>query len=224
MHRQKIVSRSGLALVAVTSALFASTSLPSVHATVAPATVHAEGGILATAGITQITPRGVWTFDVTLVVPQGSTTSSGAVLPSGIDMSRPWVAVSLRSPYSGGSCGNFANPVGYSAGEQQGNRWVGTYVDVACNDGSGYEFFRITWPAKLGIVSNPVSFALRGVDPAQFSTPTADGLIHAWPDFEQKDFPTLCGHRPWVGWECFGDGTGHVQKSSTGILTTAVVG
>lgn len=160
-------------------------------------------------------------FEVQFVVPQGSTVTTGPVLPTGVDLSRPWVSVAAK----GGSrtCSTLANPAQFSAGGQKGDRWTGLYVDVACDDDTGYGFYRFTWTAELWLVSNPLITATTGGQPVPFSTDVAQGVITAWPEQEQMGGITLCGFRHGRAPDCFARGQGMMLLSTAGVVTAGTV-
>jgi hypothetical protein len=117
-------------------------------------------------------------FTITLVVPSGSTTGASTV--SGVDFSHPWASLfelGTESPLNGvghtAACPTVVtNPTSFSAGYQAANyppppaQWVnqpsmghwsgppeptsGIYFDVACNDGAGYDFYRVQWDDVSG--------------------------------------------------------------------------
>ena len=159
-------------------------------------------------------------FEVRFVVPQGPTTSTGALVPAGVDLSRAWVAVSAGSSDGAGRCSTLANPSRYSAGAQKGDRWTGLHVDVACADGAGYDFYRFTWTSENWLVSNPLVTATTGSQPVPFSTDAANGVITSWPETEQWGGMTVCGFRHGRAAACFGGGQGFMLLSAAGVVTS----
>lgn len=159
-------------------------------------------------------------FEVRFVVPQGPTVSTGGVLPAGVDLSRAWVAVSAGASDGYGHCSTLANPSRYSAGAQKGDRWTGLHVDVTCDDGAGYEFYRFTWTSENWLVSNPMVTATTGSQPVPFSTDAANGVITSWPETEQWGGMTVCGFRHGRAATCFGGGQGFMLLSAAGVVTS----
>jgi hypothetical protein len=159
-------------------------------------------------------------FEVRFVVPQGPTVSTDGVLPSGVDLSRPWVAVSAGSSDGSGHCSTFANPSSYSAGSRKGDRWTGLFVDVVCDDGADYGFYRVSWTSENWLISNPMITATTGSQPVPFGTDVAHGVISSWPEAEQMGGMTVCGFRHGRAPRCFGGGQGTMLLSAAGVVTT----
>jgi hypothetical protein len=124
----------------------------------------APAGAGAADGGTAVTSSGLaafgWAdkFTVTFVVPSGPTT--GRTTIPGVDLGKPWASLYVLGSGSdlsgiGGTMGCstvVANPSGYSAGHpalpaRQGEivPVSGIYFDASCDDGGGYDFYRVRW-------------------------------------------------------------------------------
>jgi hypothetical protein len=158
-------------------------------------------------------------FQVQLVVPQGPTIASG--LLSGVDLSRAWVVVSSDSADGNGKCSNIANPSQFSAGRDKGGHWAGLYVDVRCDDGAGYSFYRFTWASDWQLTTDPLITTKTGGQPIRFWADTVSGVTQAKPDVEQMGAVTACGYRANRPPDCFASGSGLIVVSGTGVTTTA---
>lgn len=156
-------------------------------------------------------------FEVRLVIPEGSTVTTEAVAPLGVDLSRPWASVLARDDNS--SCSTVANPSQFSAGGRRGDRWTGLHVDIACGD----DVYRFTWTSELWLVSNPLITATTGAQPVPFSTDSASGVITAWPEAQQMGGLTVCEVRHGRAADCIAGGQGVTLLSAAGVATTGTV-
>lgn len=206
-------------VVLVAAVLAVVVTMPGARAADAVA-ARSEKGIVAYGALHDY--RGAYprTFQVQLVVPQGLTVSSGRL--AGVDLSRAWTVVSSDSADGYGRCSSIANPSQYSAGQEKGDHWAGVYVDVRCDDGAGYSFYRFTWASDWQLSTDPLITTKTGGQPIRFWADTVTGVTQAKPDVEQMGAVTACGYRsggrpP----ECFASGSGLVVVSSTGVTTTA---
>lgn len=96
-------------------------------------------------------------FVAMLVIPDG--TIAGTEQASSADLRKPWVAVHQNGKEGDvwfWACHNFENPTRFGRGHEEPatraswNRptWVGTYVDLHCDDGSEYEHFRVKFAPR----------------------------------------------------------------------------
>lgn len=224
LGRNRTVLRAGVIAMAMSAVVVSGTAdAQSI------ATGHAQEGLVATAGVTNDTARDAWRLNVQFVVPQGLASASNAALPSDVDLARPWAAISIDTTTPGRSCAAIVNPTGYSVGERHSRpgraaQWAGTYVDLPCADGSGFDFYRVIWNSeKTFLVTNPVALANVGALPAVFQAAGIRTSVEAAPEARQTGEVTLCGHRPNGGFQCFGrDGGGTILHSTTGVHATVV--
>ncbi len=225
----------------VRSSRFVLPGLIALVAAVPPASaglaqvVTASGGVLAQGYVPDATfPDGStrW-FEVTLGVPGGAVTSTGVAGP--VDVSRPWAVVTetIVSGAHGSQqenglqvCGQAQNPLRSSAGTVTGTTWTGAFVDVTCNDHTGYEFFRVGWDAgPYWMVTSPVATAPMGGQVTQWSAPDVRGTVTLWPTANQQSRVTVCGyHSAQSQPDCFGraSGYGAIVQSATGMVTEAI--
>lgn len=118
----------------------------------------ANSGLVA--DVAANTPSNNQVFDFKMVVPSGTCTG-GSLVP-GVDFCKPWATLAVayhdgRSDSSGLGggvrCSNVTNPTSWSDGYPVMNpRWgaeravkprSGIYADLACEDGSVYDFYRV---------------------------------------------------------------------------------
>jgi hypothetical protein len=114
------------------------------------------GGIIVYGDFVLSPSRGQEGVPFTFVIPSG--TSTGASLVPGVDFSKPWAAFAVG--YADGfgqvvanGCSTVSNPTSWSAGQPVTNPQSGAdrpikplsgiYFDVRCDDGSGYDFYRV---------------------------------------------------------------------------------
>lgn len=205
----------------------------------APAqTARSDDGVLATATVHDaVFPDGTtrW-LSVTLAIPRGGVHSTEPI--SSVDMGRPWalftetvVSDPARNNSTSGSvvCNQVTNPGRYDAGSlnARGNAWDGTTVDVRCEDGSGYAFYRVQWkPARdWPLVTNQVTTAWMGNQVTKWSAANAQGSIEMWPTAQQQSVVSICGVRSSPADDgpdsrCF-EGAGQVIPSTNGMTVHA---
>jgi hypothetical protein len=114
----------------------------------------ASGGLVATGGFSA--PNGD-VFTATFVIP----TSGAAESPhsGGVSFARPWASLEKWNGAPPGigtadPCSTVTNPTSWSAGYQVSSPYYsppgqqprsGVYVDIVCNDGSGFQYYRVRW-------------------------------------------------------------------------------
>jgi hypothetical protein len=157
-------------------------------------------------------------LEVTLAVPQGPV--AGTAPTASVDLRRPWAAVSewvITDPASGHRrngtqpCRGVANPNRWDPGalSDDGRTWVGTSVDVTCDDGAGFVFYRMTWePGPFWLVDNQVATTAMGGLVTSWSADGASGTVALRPLANEQAVVTVCGHRAGGGVDCFGGTTG----------------
>jgi hypothetical protein len=140
-----------------TAALFSFPAAAGAVDGVGAASAISSGGFVATGGAFIPSSQGQGGISATFVAPSGTCTGGSSV--SGVDFCKPWVSV-VEGYASGGfvgsqNCATVANPTGWSSGSlvTPASNWPtsgaptqplsGIYVDAACNDGSGYDFYRV---------------------------------------------------------------------------------
>lgn len=193
-------------------------SLPRAVAVSSPQTAHSNDGLLAHGYVDLPFPDGTTRrIDVTLVVPRGNPTSTPAT--GMIDLRRPWTVVSQwitddppsQARHDGTrSCESLFNPSTIREGSRSpdGRAWVGTSVDVVCDDGAGFDFYRVTWsPGPFWLVTNEVATAVMGGTLTTWATERASGVVTGRPLANQQAVVTVCGHRL-RHVECFGGASG----------------
>lgn len=173
-------------------------------------------------------------LSVTLAVPQGATTATPAT--GSVDLARPWVVVTetiSTDPASGHTrngrevCSSVSNPDGWSAGSlaPDGVTWVDASVDVGCDDGNGYLFYRLHWePGPFWLVTNQVTTTVMGGQVTTWSTDTVQGTVELHPRANQQAVVSVCGYREATGFDCFDRRRGHgaVIPSTDGMVAQAV--
>lgn len=120
-------------------------------------TAVSTGGLVADVAANTITNTQV--FDFKMVVPTG-TCAGGSLVP-GVDFCKPWAALAIARHGEGAggglgggvTCSAVVNPERWSAGAPVMNpRWGqdrpvkprnGIFADVPCDDGEGYNFYRV---------------------------------------------------------------------------------
>jgi hypothetical protein len=93
------------------------------------------------AGVT----HGFWG---TFVIPAGTVTGTGQIGSDPVDLQKPWVNFAeTLSTDRYALCLQNSNPTSYSAGTPGSapGTVTGLYVDVRCDDGAGYQFYRLTF-------------------------------------------------------------------------------
>lgn len=170
-------------------------------------------------------------LSVVLAIPQGKVTASPAV--RGVDLGRPWATVSetiVSDPAAGHAgdgtqvCSTASNPQRFEPGALTGDSWVGTSVDVTCDDGAGYQFYRILWDkGPYWLVSNQVTAASMGSQLTSWSSSSLRGTVELWPQANQQAKVTVCGYRPGTTHpNCFGPGEGLVIPSTNRMVVQAI--
>ena len=214
-----------LRVVLIGGATAAAVALPMAHARAASQVQVASSadGVFAQASV-GFTPGSARSFLVTFVVPKGPV--SGTPATGSVDLSRPWVAIKGYGADSTLACSQVANPAHFSPGGStpgaNASVWAGTYVDVACADGSGYQYYRVRWdPMPLwATVTNPLVTTWMQGQITQWDAGTLRGAVELWPNANQVATVTVCGYGS-GSVRCFGGGTGNVIPSTSGLLTTA---
>lgn len=165
-------------------------------------------------------------LSVSLVVPKGATTGTA---PTGlVDLARPWAVVTETSLSTGRDvCSSVANPEDWNEGSLAADSitWVGAWVDVRCDDGNGYLFYRVHWePGPYWLVTNPVVTTLMGGQVSLWSAGGMRGSVQLRPKANSPAVVTVCGHRADDGVDCFAhrSGYGAVIVSSDGMEAQAI--
>lgn len=255
--RRRLVTAVALLLVIVggmgVPAAEAGIAAPRVQVATATAGTYAQGG----TGYVDFPDGSTRWFTAMLVVPEGVVTGTPAVEDA--DLREPWAIVSERAwdrddpggGLSGGSevCHRLVNPASFHPGHS-GPRatwpasgpkptWEGMYFDVTCDDGAGYDFYRVHFDNYVSPWSGRESFIHRRsatghpLTDARYwgwSAPyRVNGLIEADPGGVQSAATTVCGHR----WEervgedgvpfleevvdCYGPGLGRIMVDVTAL-------
>lgn len=117
-----------------------------------PATVHSSPGTGSSPHSTSTAATVAWAdienpwgngvfYQVVMVQPAGTTVAT----PGDVDLSRPWVVMAAATPgvpLNTYACLSLDNPV---QGHLSPAYPASGSVDVSCNDGTGYDFYRVTW-------------------------------------------------------------------------------
>jgi hypothetical protein len=194
-------------------------------------------------------------FTVTLVVPSGPTTGASTV--PGVDFGKPWASffeLGTQAPLDGighsVACPTqVINPTSFSAGYQAANyppppaQWAneppmgnwsgplepvsGIYFDVTCNDGSGYDFYRVRWDDWLDPWTGRPQALWPGTGGAggYWGSSVQDGGYHGelGAQFNNNAFEvgyiSVWGHNA-TGFHYVADGAGDVDPQGVGIMTT----
>jgi hypothetical protein len=171
-------------------------------------------------------------LSVTLVVPAGPVVSSGPT--DSVDLAKPWAVLTETSVESGARvCGRVENPTTFNPGGLRqagdGEAWHGTSVDVRCDDGAGYQFYRVRWdPGMHWLVRNPFTTQWSEGHVSWWSAPPLRGSVQAWPAANQQAGFVVCGYRSATVQpseaDCFGQrsGYGAVIPETTRITSDAV--
>jgi len=123
-----------------------------VAAMAAPATVHSSPGTGSSPHSTSTSASIAWAdvenpfgngmfYQVVVVQPSGVTVAT----PGGVDLSRPWVVMAAATPgvpFNTYACLSLDN---HTSGHLAPAYPASGFVDVSCNDGLGYDFYRVTW-------------------------------------------------------------------------------
>jgi hypothetical protein len=204
-------------------------------ASASPYVVRSERGSVLSGYLNNVAfPDGsVRAFEVLLVVPQGSVTAGPM---GGVDLGRPWVAttVSLQhdAEYNNAGlvvCSTVANPSSWSAGaldhrDHATGAWHGAFVDVRCDDGAGYDFYRVAWdPGPYWWRVNAIS---RNWAQLPLYPWSGGGLQGTWSmaiDGIQTTHLVVCGYRAGAARSCVtGTSGGSVRHTQTSLTVTAV--
>jgi hypothetical protein len=138
-------------------ALFSSPATAGAVSGVGAATTISSGGFIATGGAFIPSTQGYGGISATFVAPSGTCTGGSVV--TGVDFCKPWASV-VEGYANGGvvgsqNCATLVNPTSWDEGWSvtPAANWSssdaptqprsGIYVDAACNDGSGYDFYRV---------------------------------------------------------------------------------
>ena len=186
-------------------------------------------------------------FTATFVNPSGSTTDASAV--PGVDLSKPWgslfelgAAGSTFGLGSGVACSTVVtNPASFSAGYQAYdyssafgtspvNPVSGVYFDATCDDGSGYDFYRVRWddtsgtPYPTGQPWPLFQDAEGGLGAFYWGSSVQDGGYHGTLTAldnggDEASQITVYGHNA-SGFHFVTDGSGQVYPNGSNIVTT----
>ncbi len=194
-------------------------------------------------------------FSAMLVVPDGTVVGSPAVEDA--DLREPWAILSQQAwgegeggGLSGGPevCHRFVNPTSFSTGHPGrtatwpagGPRpiWTGTSFDVTCDDGAGYEFYRVHFdPYRYSAdreahVRTRATFGLPQTDVRYWgwSAPhDVNGSLQAQPQGVQSASMSVCGYRweqvedeaePQLVSDCYGSGLGRIVPAVDTLTAT----
>jgi hypothetical protein len=217
----RLVLCGGVIASAITLPAFPANAGSGVQVATAPAAIFAAGEVPLEPGATRA-------FSVTLTIPQGPVTATPST--GSVDLTRPWATMTEWDGSGTELCSTAANPTRYTAGGLSANHltWRGTSVDLACNDRSGYTFYRVTWtPAPLSIlVTNPVVVNWMGGQVNRWDAGALHGVVALSPEANQTSVMTVCGYRPTGRGACYG-GThfmGMVIPTTDGMRATAFAG
>lgn len=111
-------------------------------------------------------------FYALLMLPGGNVEGSGPQRPNDPDLREPWVALVKTATDAAGrgrtECIGFSNPASASYEGAAIGRVPSMFADVKCDDGLGYEFYRLHWRG-----TEPIEFG-----PAQSTVPR--GPFQKW--------------------------------------------
>jgi hypothetical protein len=83
-------------------------------------------------------------------------------------------------------------------------------VDVTCDDGAGFAFYRVTWtPGPFWLVTNEVATTTMGGVVTSWSTDTVDGTVTLRPLANEQAIVNVCGYRSATEAHCFGGTSGY---------------
>jgi hypothetical protein len=182
-------------------------------------------------------------FRVELVVPQGEITSTGTI--DGLDLARPTVRVSAWRYdalwYHTQSCWSASNTDSFGAGGLNpshefpdgrynppdpqpwyGPSWEGVWVDVRCDDGSGYDFYRVEWTENpwSWLYSTTLSINQQ-TDVETWSAENAQGTLTTKLQKAQTTDLRVCGWKSGVVGQCFTGVGGWVLPQTGQMISTA---
>lgn len=202
---------------------------PSAGAEASSQLVHADQALYAEATVEVPFPDGsVRLFQVTFTAPQGTVTGTDGM--DGLDLRQPFAAVTQTNRTTWTQvCSQASNPATWTAGAVPAgdDGWTGTSVDVTCDDGSGFAFYRIGWESgSYTLITNQVTAAYAGGLVAPWSADTAQGSIELRPTANQQSVVRVCGHRADGTVDCFGDATGFgaVMPEADALVVHGVTG
>lgn len=105
---------------------------------------------------------GLMTFRVDLVDPGTVLTGQGPTAPDEADLRQPWISIveeHANPPEGGGSegwlrdveelCSTWINPTTLTKEIDRVNDRIRVSADVPCDDGRGYDFYRVTWEGEI---------------------------------------------------------------------------
>jgi hypothetical protein len=134
----------------------AATAVPAQAIQAGGQVVSASAGVATNNSWTTFTdPQGgTRRFLASFYAPSGSVTGTDPVGPGVLDMRKPF-AYFASSPVSGsssGGCITMTNPTSYDLGVPGSvpQALTDVYFDVKCNDGSGFQFYRVRWVETPG--------------------------------------------------------------------------
>jgi len=171
------------------------------HAAAAQAVVS-PSGVLAHGYVSNARyGDGTRWIEVLLVVPDGPAVSSGPV-SAALDMARPWAVLTEVSVETGAHvCARAQNVTAFDPGRLTpaaggGDAWRGTYVEIACDDGAGFAFYRVQWDAGADwMVRHPLPLAYSGGRIDRWSAPPMYGAVETVPEAVQQSTLSVCGLR-----------------------------
>jgi hypothetical protein len=222
-----LIAAAAASVAVPTTALGGASTGSTPHSTSSAATV-------AWADIEDPFGTGMF-YQVVMVQPSGLTVAT----PGAVDLHRTWAVVAAATPgvpFNTYSCLSLANP---GNGQLAPAYPASGFVDVSCNDGMGFDFYRVSWsqaswwPAYNQAVAGPSNFNGQGAS-LQVPLPDAFGLSFGQPgssgtngslrwEHSATDVMTvqLCGHSS-AGFTCR-NGAGEMI-TTTGLTTSIVEG
>jgi hypothetical protein len=211
---------------------------------------HAVSAADATAGQVAISMSGVFAqtgiydahfadgstrFFTALLVTPGVATASPA--SGSLDIGRQWAVLTewmSSDPASGYQrdgqmlCSTATNPSTATSSADSAGTWNGASVDLRCDDGAGYAFYRVQWSASPSsvLVTNPVTALWMGGEETRWSANGLNGMVNLWPTAAEITTASVCGYRAGTPTEpghfdCFGGrhGDGYVVPSTNLMFT-----